>query len=143
MIIPIVVLGIVFLLIALRDIGKVKLQIWQVMLGGAVVVLVTGQISPIDAFHAINFDVIFFLFGMFIVGQATEDSGYLTHLCHKFFGKVKSVDRLVLAILLTMGLGSAALMNAGESLTFMEFAKIGVPLTAINTAVYWVFLVYL
>ena len=98
MIIPIVVLGIVFLLIALRDIGKVKLQIWQVMLGGAVVVLVTGQISPIDAFHAINFDVIFFLFGMFIVGQATEDSGYLIHLCHKVFGKVKSVDRLVLAI---------------------------------------------
>jgi Na+/H+ antiporter NhaD/arsenite permease-like protein len=33
--------------------------------------------------------------------------------------------------------------NAGESITFIEFAKIGVPLTAINVAVYWVFLVYL
>jgi Na+/H+ antiporter NhaD/arsenite permease-like protein len=111
MIIPIIVLGIVFLLIALRDIGKVKLQIWQVMLGGGIAVLLTGQITPVDAFHSINFDVIFFLFGMFIVGQATEDSGYLTHLCHKFFGKVKSVDKLVLAILFTMGLGSAVLMN--------------------------------
>jgi len=111
MIMPIIVLGIVFLLIALRDIGKVKLQIWQVMLGGAVIVLLTGQITPMDAFHAINFDVIFFLFGMFIIGQATEDSGYLTHLCHKLFGKVHSVDKLVLAILFTMGLGSAVLMN--------------------------------
>ncbi len=111
MIIPIIVLGIVFLLIALRDIGKVKLQIWQVMLGGAVAILLTGQITPVDAFHSINFDVIFFLLGMFIVGQATEDSGYLTHLCHKLFGRIKSVDILVLAILFSMGLGSAVLMN--------------------------------
>lgn len=111
MIIPIIVLGIVFVLTAVRRVGKVKLQIWQVMLGGAVIVLITGRITPVDAFHAINFDVIFFLFGMFIIGQATEDSGYLTHLCHKFFGKVQSVDKLVLAILLTMGLGSAILMN--------------------------------
>jgi Na+/H+ antiporter NhaD/arsenite permease-like protein len=111
MVIPIVVLGIVFVLIAVRRVGKVKLQIWQVMLGGALMVLITGRITPVDAFQAINFDVIFFLFGMFIIGQATEDSGYLTHLCHKFFGKVRSVDKLVLAILFTMGLGSAVLMN--------------------------------
>ncbi len=111
MILPIIVLGIVFILIAARDIGKVRLQIWQVMLGGALTVLFTGQITPIDAFHAIDFDVIFFLLGMFIIGQATEDSGYLTHLCHKLFGKVRSVDKLVLAILFTMGLGAAVLMN--------------------------------
>jgi Na+/H+ antiporter NhaD/arsenite permease-like protein len=111
MIIPIIVLGIVFILIAVRDFGKVKLQIWQVMLGGASIVLLTGRLSPIEAFHAINFDVIFFLFGMFIIGQATEDSGYLTHLCHKLFGKARSVDNLVLSILFTMGLGAAVLMN--------------------------------
>lgn len=200
-------MGIVFVLIAVRDIGKVKLQIWQVMLGGAIIVLLTGRITLIDAFHAIDFDLIFFLFGMFIIGQATEDSGYLTHLCHKLFGKVKSVDRLVLAVLFTMGLGAAVLMNdtiaiigtpvmlllskrnhistkllllclafgitigsvmspignlfilgaasniiiiqhaekenQGQSITFIEFAKVGVPLTMINTAVYWIFLVYL
>jgi Na+/H+ antiporter NhaD/arsenite permease-like protein len=32
--------------------------------------------------------------------------------------------------------------NAGESITSMEFAKVGVPLTAINTAVYWMPLAY-
>jgi Na+/H+ antiporter NhaD/arsenite permease-like protein len=108
---PLIVLVIVFILIAVRQIGKFKLDIWQIMLGGAIAVLVTGQITPIAAFYAINFDVIFFLFGMFIIGQAAEDSGYLTHLCHKFFGKAKSVDKLVLAILFIMGIGAAVLMN--------------------------------
>ncbi|HOW89348.1 MAG TPA: hypothetical protein PL037_03625, partial [Elusimicrobiales bacterium] len=28
----------------------------------------------------------------------------------------------------------------GETLTFAEFARIGVPLTAVNAAVYWLFL---
>lgn len=111
MIISIITLAIVFLLIAIRQIGSARLKIWQIMLGGAVVVILTGEITPLAAFHAINFDVIFFLFGMFIIGQATEDSGYLTHICHKFFGRVKSVDKLILAILFTMGIGSAVLMN--------------------------------
>lgn len=111
MILSIITLVVVFLLIAIRQIGSAKLKIWQIMLGGAVIVILTGEINPAAAFHAINFDVIFFLFGMFIIGQATEDSGYLTHICNKFFGKVKSVDKLVLAILFTMGIGSAVLMN--------------------------------
>ncbi|RJR29155.1 MAG: anion transporter [Desulfobacteraceae bacterium] len=109
--IPVFVLCLVFLLTAFRQIGRVKLKIWQVMFAGALIVLVTGRITPIDALHAVNFDVLFFLFGMFIIGQATEDSGYLTHLCHRLFGKVRSVDGLVLAVLFTMGLGSAVLMN--------------------------------
>jgi Na+/H+ antiporter NhaD/arsenite permease-like protein len=111
MIISIITLVVVFLLIAIRQIGSARLKIWQIMLGGAVIVILTGEITPLAAFHAINFDVIFFLFGMFIIGQATEDSGYLTHICYKFFGNVKSADKLVLAILFTMGIGSAVLMN--------------------------------
>ena len=109
--ISILTLAVVFLLIAIRQIGSAKLQIWQIMLGGAVFVILTGEISPRAAFHAIHFDVIFFLFGMFIIGQAMEDSGYLTHICHTLFGRARSVDALVLAILFTMGIGSAVLMN--------------------------------
>ena len=107
----ILILAVVFLLIAIRQIGSARLQIWQIMLGGAVLVILAGEISPRAAFHAIHFDVIFFLFGMFIIGQAMEDSGYLTHICHRLFGRAKSVDALVLAILFTMGIGSAVLMN--------------------------------
>ncbi|MFH0914378.1 MAG: anion transporter [Chloroflexota bacterium] len=110
-IIPIIILGVVFLGIAVRQVGKVRLPIWQVMLLGALGVLVTGQISPSDALHAINLDVMLFLFGMFVVGQALEDSGYLAYLAHRFFHRAKSADQMVFLILLVFGIFSAFLMN--------------------------------
>ena len=111
MIIPILVLLIVFALIAVRQIGNIKLHIWQIMLFGAITVLLTAQITPIDALKAINIDVMLFLFGMFIVGVALEESGYLAHLSYKFFRNAKSADILVLLILFGMGIASAFLMN--------------------------------
>jgi len=107
----IVVLLAVFVLIAIRRIGHIRLQIWQIMSLGAVAVLVSGRISPPAALKAINLDVMLFLFGMFIVGEALQESGYLSHLSYRLFGKAKSLDRLVLSILFGMGLMSAFLMN--------------------------------
>ncbi len=109
--IPIVILGIVFILIAVRQLGNIRLQIWQIMLLGALVVLLTGQISPLDALKAINPDVMLFLFGVFIVGQALEESGYLAHLSYKIFRRAKSLDILTLSVLFVIGLLSAFLMN--------------------------------
>jgi len=119
-IIPIIVLAIVFVLIAIRRIGKFKLQIWQIMLFGAIAVLVTGQISPLSALQSINVDVILFLFGMFIVGEALVESGYLSHISYRLFKRVKSTDQLLLAVLFGMGFASAFLMND-------TMAIIGVP----------------
>lgn len=111
MMIPIIVLALVFILIAIRQIGNVRLQIWQIMLFGGIAVLITGQITPINALKSINLDVILFLFGMFVVGQALEESGYLSHLSYKFFNRAKSVDHLILFILFGLGAASAFLMN--------------------------------
>jgi len=83
-IIPIIVLAAVFVLIATRKIGNIKLQIWQIMLFGAIVVLATGQISPMNALLSINPDVILFLFGMFVVGEALVESGYLYNLSNRY-----------------------------------------------------------
>ncbi len=44
--ISIITLAIVFILIAVRQVGNIRLRIWQIMLLGALVVLITGQISP-------------------------------------------------------------------------------------------------
>jgi Na+/H+ antiporter NhaD/arsenite permease-like protein len=110
-IIPIIVLAIVFVLIATRRIGNIKLQIWQIMLLSAITVLVTGQISPADALLSINVDVILFLFGMFIIGEALVESGYLSHLAYGLFKRAKSPDQLLLAVLFGMGIASAFLMN--------------------------------
>lgn len=109
--IPIIVLLVVFLLIAIRQVGKIRFKIWHVMLLGAITVLVTGQISLKNALQSINIDVILFLFGMFVIGQALEDSGYLSRLSYKLFKRAKSIDHLILFVLLGMGLASAFLMN--------------------------------
>lgn len=109
--IPVVVLMAVFALIAVRNVGKLRLRIWQIMLFGAAAVLLTSQISPPDALAAIDVDVMLFLFGMFIVGEALYQSGYLFHLAHRLFRRARSVDRLVVLLILTFGMFSAILMN--------------------------------
>ncbi len=81
------------------------------MLSGAISVLITGQISMTNALKSVNPDVMLFLFGMFVIGQALEESGYLSHLSYKFFKNVKSTDNLILSILFGFGFISAFLMN--------------------------------
>jgi Na+/H+ antiporter NhaD/arsenite permease-like protein len=109
--IPIIVLGIVFILIAVRQIGNIRLSIWQIMLFGAISVLATRQISPYEALKSINLDVMVFLFGMFVIGSALEESGYLSSLTYKIFKKAKTTNQLLLLILFVMGFTSAILMN--------------------------------
>ena len=109
--VSIIILSVVLVLIAVRQIGRFRLQIWQAMLLGALAVLLTGQISPAEALQAVNLDVILFLFGMFVVGQALEESGYLSHLSSRLLGRAKTANSLLLLILFGAGLLSAFLMN--------------------------------
>jgi len=109
--IAILILILVFILIAIRQIGNIRLQIWQIMLFGALIVVITGQISPLDALRSINVDVILFLFGMFAVGGTLEESGYLSHISYKLFGKAKTADQLILILLYGFGILSTVLMN--------------------------------
>jgi len=101
----------VLVLISARQIGKLKLQIWQIMLGGALAVVLTGQISLYNAARAINLDVMIFLVGMFIIGEAMQQSGYLLALSYRLFCRAESIDHLVLLILFGFGILSALLMN--------------------------------
>ncbi|MBI2673307.1 anion transporter [Candidatus Woesearchaeota archaeon] len=111
MLIPIIVLFLVFILIAIRQIGSLRLQIWQIMLFGALAVLITRQITLVEALNSINLDILLFLFGMFIIGYALEESGYLSYISYKIFKKAKSADMLLLIILFSAGIASAFLMN--------------------------------
>ena len=109
--IPVLVLAAVFILIAVRQVGGFHLRIWQIMCIGAVAVLLFGQISPIDALRAINPDVMVFLLGMFIVGEALEQSGYLDTIAFRIFARARSGRQFILIVLLFMGALSALLMN--------------------------------
>jgi len=108
---PIIVLILVYVLIAIRQIGKFRIQPWQSMMLGAVLVLVTGQIKPANAFKAVNFDVLIFLFGMFVIGEAFAQSGYIYHLSYKAFNKAKTINQLLWLIIISMGLLSPFFIN--------------------------------
>ena len=71
----------------------------------------TGQITPINALKAINIDVILFLLGMFIIGEALERSGYLSYLSSKLFKRTRNVNILILIIIFSAGILAALLMN--------------------------------
>ncbi|MGC9032088.1 MAG: SLC13 family permease [Candidatus Woesearchaeota archaeon] len=81
------------------------------MLFGATVVIITRQISIIHALKSINLEVMLFLFNMFIIGTAMEESGYLAHLSYKIFKKARNTNQLLLLIIFVMGFSSAILMN--------------------------------
>src|SRR3989338_3547400 len=115
MMLSLYVLLAVFVLIAVRQLSKIRYRIWHVMLIGALAVLITGQISPRDALAAINPDVMLFLFGVFVVGRSLEESGYLSHLSFKLFRRARSMDSLLLAVLVCAGLASALLMKDRKS----------------------------
>lgn len=106
-----VVLILVFLGIALRQLFRIPLGIWQIMGVGACLVLLTGRISLISAWQSIDWGIIGFLFGMFIVGQALEESGYLAEIVAKFMLHGGTAPRLVALIVFGLGLLSAVLMN--------------------------------
>lgn len=111
MMLPVIILAIVFILTAVRQVGNLRLGIWQIMSLGALGVLLTGQISITDAINSINLDVMLFLFGMFALGQALEMSGYISHISYRFFRNARTLDTMILYILFGIGLASAFLMN--------------------------------
>jgi Na+/H+ antiporter NhaD/arsenite permease-like protein len=127
----VVILAAVFLLIAVRQVGRYRIRIWQIMLCGALAVLLMGQISVADAVRAINIDVMVFLFGMFIVGEALVASGYLDIIARRLFHRFMTVDHLVFSIILCTGMLSAILMNdtlaiIGTPLVLALSAKSGI-----------------
>ncbi|MCB1080726.1 MAG: anion transporter, partial [Chlamydiia bacterium] len=105
------VLLLVFLGIALRQVFRIPLKIWQIMGAGAALVLFTGKISLMSAWASIDWSIIFFLWGMFVLGQALEESGYLSEFVARFLGSQCSPRKLVAIIVFGMGLFSAILMN--------------------------------
>ena len=102
------------------------------MSGGAVAVLLLGQIGPLEACLSVNTDVMLFLFGMFVVGEAMDRSGYLPALADRLFRRANTRDQFILLILLGMGLLSALLMNdtlaiIGTPLVIAYACRFGIP----------------
>ena len=109
--IPLLALAAVLVVIAARKIGRFPVRIWQAMTGGALLVLLTGAITPAEALRAIEPDVMVFLFGMFVLGEALVESGALYAVAYALLDRIHSTDALVFALLFGSALASALLMN--------------------------------
>ena len=108
---PIIILIVVFILVAVRKIGKYNIPIWLIMSLAAVIVVLTNNIGIFQAYLSIDFEVIFYLFGVFIIGQALESSNYLEYISLKIFNRATNLSFLLFMIIMIFGLASALLMN--------------------------------
>ncbi|MEM2785435.1 MAG: SLC13 family permease [Candidatus Nitrosotenuis sp.] len=101
----------VYGMIIFRNIKGVNIPIWASMCAGAIAVLALGIVKIDAAFSAINFDVMFFLFGMFVMVSGLESSGMLHRVTNRILSYAKTPKQILFLILVVMGLLSAFLIN--------------------------------
>jgi Na+/H+ antiporter NhaD/arsenite permease-like protein len=104
----------------------------MIMALGAVIVIAVGSISFSDAIKSINFDVIVFLFFMFLLSEILEQSGFLYVMEYRFFNNAKSIDALLLTAIFSMAMLSYIFMNdtiaiIGTPLMLFISKKSGIP----------------
>ncbi len=109
--VAVIILLIVLLTIASRRMTRVVIPIWAIMATGAITTLLFQQITPLDALAAIEPEVMFYLFGAFLISQAAEESGYLEHLTDQIFYYIDTGKQALLLIVFILGLSASLLMN--------------------------------
>ncbi|ARB93063.1 SLC13 family permease [Legionella longbeachae] len=109
--IAVLILLIVLVAIALRHLVKMPIPIWGFMTIGALASILFQQISPLRALSAIEPDVMFYLFGMFLICQAAEESGYLERVTDRIFFRAVTGKHALLVIVFVLGFSAALLMN--------------------------------
>jgi len=97
--------------IALRNILRMNIPIWTIMMGGAVASVTLNIITPENAYKAINMDVIIFLFSMFVIVTALEVSGILDYFTNWLLSHSHKPEDIIFLILFGIGITSAFLMN--------------------------------
>ncbi|KTD63554.1 arsenite efflux membrane component-like protein [Legionella santicrucis] len=109
--IAVLILFMVLVAIALRHLIKMVVPIWGLMAIGALASILFQQISPLHALTAIEPDVMFYLFGMFLICQAAEESGYLELITDRIFFYAVTGKHALLIIVFVLGFSAALLMN--------------------------------
>ncbi|MFC3229690.1 SLC13 family permease [Marinibaculum pumilum] len=100
----------IFAVIAVREWLPPAIRIWHVMALGAVAMLATGQISPRDAFDAIDWNIILYLFGVFAIGHALFTSGVSQRIAERL-ALLRSPTASMAAFVLIFALLSAVVTN--------------------------------
>lgn len=107
----IILLWLVFFFIAIRKIGPYRIPIWLIMSVAALLVLCAQEISFEDAYKAVDINVLLYLFGVFIIGVALEESYFLESSMLSVLNKASSGNMLLALLILILSLSTILLMN--------------------------------
>ncbi len=107
----IIILICVIIGIAFRNFIFSSIQIWQIMLLGAITSIFCGSITLKEAVSSINIEVIIFLVALFFIASAAEECGYLERLAAIIFSKITNIFLMIFAVTFIMGISSSILLN--------------------------------
>ncbi|WP_162902249.1 SLC13 family permease [Facilibium subflavum] len=108
---PVFLLLLVVLSSFIRHIGRLRLSLWCTMTIAAVIALTVGSISFKEAFYAIDFNVIGYLFGVFVLGSALDKSKLLKKFAFYVIQSTTSQKVLLWRLIFVFGFLSALLLN--------------------------------
>lgn len=100
----------IFILIAVRQWLPEAVRIWHIMVTGAIILIISGEISPHKAWEAIDWNVIAYLFGVFAIASSLYDSG-ISHALGERITKKDHPERSFLIFILATALCAAVLTN--------------------------------
>ncbi|MCR9135978.1 MAG: SLC13 family permease [Alphaproteobacteria bacterium] len=101
----------VFFGIAIRQWLPQQVRIWHIMLAGAVIVLVFRQITPSEAWNAVDWNVVGYLFGVFSVAEALYDSGLPHKVSGMIIGSATGLARSLVLFMVIASLAAIVLTN--------------------------------
>ncbi|MEM2904902.1 MAG: SLC13 family permease, partial [Candidatus Bathyarchaeia archaeon] len=131
--------SLVLVLVVIRRMGGWDCPIWTAMMIGAALMILTGVLSVSAAYEAIDFDVIFFLVGMFGIVAGMERSGLLAYLTYRVLAPAKSLRSMLVLFVFLMGFLSAFTVNdtmavMGTPIAITVVKQMGLPLEPVLVA---------
>jgi len=87
------------------------LPVWSIMMGAMFLSLALGLVAVDDAVKYIDFDVVFFLIGMFALVGLAESSGFLDYLASLALSMFRNTWAMVVGSSLVFGLMAAFFVN--------------------------------
>ncbi|MCS6769263.1 MAG: SLC13 family permease [Candidatus Caldarchaeum sp.] len=88
-----------------------NVPVWSVMMGAMFLTLSLGLVAVDEAVAAIDFDVVFFLIGMFALVGLAESSGLLNYMASAALSVFKNAHTMVVGFSLVFGVMAAFFVN--------------------------------
>lgn len=127
-----IALGVAVAIVSTASLNWVPIELGA--LAGGVLLCLTGCIKPRDAYNAIEWNILFLIFGMLAMGQAMEHSGAASYLAHNIVNVVNHVVPLDHRAIVMLGCLYVITMVLTEILSNTAVAALMAPI-AISVAV--------